>query len=440
MIVGLIAVFGAALVCAFIYMASRSIVFGWYCLLVANLLYVALGSNQMMLGGLHLDVVDFASLVLLGAGVIRSFNRINLPGNARIVSLAYLLVFAFSLLRGIDAFGVQQASNQARGLVGEVLAMLYFFTSPTDPETIKKILVAYLRFGAALVAVAILHYAGISVGSAAIDEKDRALPSASGEAIALCFFIGLGWITYRRAPRNLRWLSPVFAGMAVVLQHRTVWTVMAACSAMILLIDAKLLRRFVPLVIATSVLAVGLAIVIYGTKGEATTQFEDSATNSGTWLWRVEAWENSLHDEDQTIYSVMLGQPIGKAFIRFDSDSGGYQEVPPHSEYIVQYLRVGCLGLAFFLLFLLTPLVRLISLQRRDPLALFPSTSVWCLLVVGAIVYGITYGFDAPTIALVGLANALLLSLRSPTMQHAGPLVTVGDAMHLIQTSNEALL
>jgi hypothetical protein len=439
MIVGLIAAMGAALVCAFIYMASRSVVFGWYCLLVANLLYVALGSNQIMLGGLHLDVVDMASLVLLGAGIIRSLNRINLPGNARIVSLAYLLIFAFSLVRGIDAFGIQQASNQARGLVGEVLAMLYFFTTPTDPETIKKILVAYLRFGAALIVVAILHYAGMSIGMTAVDEKDRALPSASGEAIALCFFIGLGWITYRRTLRNLRWLLPVFAGMAVVLQHRTVWTVMAVCSVMIMLIDAKLVRRLVPLAIATSVLATGLAVFIYGTKGEATTQFEDSVTNSGTWLWRVEAWENSLHDEDQTIYSIMLGQPIGKAFVRFDSDSGGYQEVPPHSEYIVQYLRVGCLGLAFFLVFLITPLIRLISLQRRDPLALFPSTSVWCLLVAGAIVYGITYGFDAPTIALVGLANALLLSLRSRAVQPSRHAVGLEDSVHFLQTSNEVL-
>src|SRR5258705_3674726 len=106
MIVGLIALLGAALGCALIYAASRSVVFGWYCLLVANLLYVALGSNQVMVGGFHLDVVDVASMVLLAAGAIRFFHRISLPGNARIVSLVYLLVFGFSLLRGIVAFGV----------------------------------------------------------------------------------------------------------------------------------------------------------------------------------------------------------------------------------------------------------------------------------------------------------------------------------------------
>jgi hypothetical protein len=439
MIVGLIALLGAALGCALIYAASRSVVFGWYCLLVANLLYVALGLNQVTVGGLHLDVVDVASMVLLAAGAIRFFNRISLPGNSRIVSLVYLLVFGFSLLRGIVAFGVQPANNQARGLVGEVLAMLYFFTAPTDPETIKKILVGYLRFGGALIVVAILHYAGMNIGTTAMDGKDRALPSASAEAIALCFFIGLGWLSYRRAPRYMQWMLPIFAGMVIVLQHRTVWTVLAVCSVMTALIDAKLVRRFIPIAVVTSVLAIGLAISIYGTQREAESQFEDSATNSGTWGWRVEAWENSIQDEEQTVFSMVLGQPIGKPFIRFDSDSGGYQELPPHSEYVVQYLRVGSLGLALFLIFLISPWIRLISLQRRDPLALFPSTSVWCLLVTGAIVYGIAYGFDTPTIALVGLANALVLSSPSCVAEQPEHEVEMEDPLHLLQTSNEVL-
>jgi O-antigen ligase len=192
---------------------------------------------------------------------------------------------------------------------------------------------------------------------------------------------------------------------------------MAACGTAIFFIDFKLVRRLIPMAVLTSVMAVGLAIFIYGTGREASTQFEDSATNSGTWNWRVEAWQNSVYDEDQTILSILFGQPIGNGFVRFDSESGGYENLPPHSEYVVQYLRVGVVGLVFFTAFLLRPLLRLYELQRKEPFALFPSASVWCLIVIGVVVYGITYGYDASAIALVGVANAVLLSPRSDQLE-----------------------
>jgi hypothetical protein len=413
MVTLLLGIMGLAVFGAFVYQLSRNVIFGWYCLLAVNLVNVALGLSQTTIGGLHLDPVDLISISLLAAGIIRFFYRVRLPGNTRLIILAYLVLFGASQLRGMALFGVQAASNEARGLVGEILAMLYFFTTPTDPQTIRKILIAYLRFGAGLVIVAILHYAGLNIGTIVTDEKDRALPSASGEAIALCFFIGLGWMTHRKSPQILRWLLPVFAGMAIILQHRTVWTVMAACSTAAMFIDFKLVRRLIPLAVITSVVAVGLAIAIYGTEREASTQFEDSATNSGTWLWRVEAWQNSISDESQTIPSIFFGQPMGSGFVRFDSASGGYENLPPHSEYIVQYLRFGVFGLIFYLAFLFRPLLQLYELQREDPFALFPSASVWCLIAIGVIVYGITYGHDASIIALVGVANAVLLSVRS---------------------------
>jgi hypothetical protein len=417
MVTSLLGVMGLALFGLFVYQLSRNVLLGWYCLLTVSLLNVALGLSQITIGGLHLDAVDLVSISLLAAGIIRFLYRVQLPGRARLIILAYLLIYGASLLRGMTLFGVQAASNEARGLVGEILAMLYFFTTPTDPQTIKKILIAYLRFGVGLVIVAALHYAGLNIGTTVLDEKDRALPSASAETIALCFFIGLGWIAYRKSPRILRWLLPIFAGMVIILQHRTVWAVMAACCMAIFFLDFKLARRLIPLAVLTSVMAVGLAIFIYGTGREASAQFEDSATNRGTWLWRVEAWQNSISDEDQTIWPMIFGQPIGKGFVRFDSDTGGYENLPPHSEYVVQYLRVGVLGLVFFLAFLFRPLLRLYELQRKDPLVVFPSASVWCLIVIGVVVYGITYGYESSAIALVGVANAVLLSHRSHQLE-----------------------
>jgi O-antigen ligase len=109
----------------------------------------------------------------------------------------------------------------------------------------------------------------------------------------------------------------------------------------------------------------------------------------------------------------MFGKPLGSGFVRFDSASGGFEEAPPHSEYVTQYLRVGIIGLPIFLAFLLRPLLKLYQLQRKRPLALFPSVSVWCLIIIATLVYGVTYGYDAPAIALIGIANSALLSVNS---------------------------
>jgi O-antigen ligase len=208
----------------------------------------------------------------------------------------------------------------------------------------------------------------------------------------------------------------------------------------ILFVDFKLVRRLIPLVALASVIAVALAVFIYGTGSEASTQFEDSATNEGTWNWRVEAWQTSISDDTQTIPSIVFGQPMGSGYVRFDSSTGGYENLPPHSEYVGQYLRVGILGLPLFLAFLLRPLLRLYELQRKDPFAIFPSASVWCLITVGILVYGITYGYDASTIALVGVANAALLSLRSRPTEQSIYALSPNERVLASQPSNGALI
>ena len=86
-----------------------------------------------------------------------------------------------------------------------------------------------------------------------------------------------------------------------------------------------------------------------------------------------------------------LGNPWGAATFGSTARRGQYENLPPHSEYIAQYLRVGILGLVLLSgISFSDPLVRLYALQRKDPFALFPSASVWCLIVIGVVVYGIT--------------------------------------------------
>jgi nitrogen fixation-related uncharacterized protein len=413
----LVALLGILLFSTFVFYASRNVLFGLYCLLATSAFGFAFGSQQAVVGSLHLDPSDVVSIALITAGIIRFSRTIGSPGLFRILGLGFLAIFAFNLAKGMFSFGIVSASNEGRSYVGELLSLLYFATIPTDAVTIKKFTRAYLVFGLILVGTATLHYLGLNVGSSYDElpigsgdaEKNRALPSAAAEAIALCFLISIGWITHRRSSRLFRYLPAVFGGMVVILQHRTVWVVLIICVTSLSFIDRTMLRRLIPVAVLTSFLALFLALWIYGTNSTASDQFEDSSTNLGTWGWRVDTWNSLVFDEDQTFLSVFVGKPIGTPILHYDAGQGIYEQLPPHSEYVLLYLRVGIVGLILFLIFLMRPIFLLRTEQIRRPDSLFPSPSTWCVVVIAVIVYGVTYGFDPSAVSLVGVATALLL-------------------------------
>ena len=413
--------------------ASHNVLSGWYCLLAAYAFGAAFGSQQTMVGSLHLDPSDTVSIILLAAGLIRFSRNLGKPGLFRVFGLGFILVFAFSLIRGMFLFGVASASNEARTYVGELLSLLYFATIPTDGCTIKKFVKAYLIFGSVLVGIAILHYLGLNVGasyqplvSAVGDiEKNRALSAASAEPIALCFIFSVGWVTHRRSPRFFLFLPVIFGGMVVLLQHRTIWVALLICALATPFIDRAMARRLIPVGILAGVLAFFMALWVYGTNSSATDQFEDSSTNLGTWGYRVETWTGLLSD-DETFLSVLAGIPVGTPTIHYDASEGAYVEMPPHSEYVSLYLRFGVFGLTLFLIFLLRPVFLLGTQRFRYSSLLFPSSSSWCLASIAIIAYGVTYDFNSNAIPFIGVATALLLSREhgSPNTEVLGKRIT----------------
>jgi hypothetical protein len=417
LLTSLVTLLGILFFSTFVFYASRNVLFGLYCLLTTSAFGFAFGSQQAMVGSLHLDLSDVVIIGLIVAGLIRFSRTLGSPGLFRILGLGFIAILAFNLIKGMFLFGVVSASNEGRSYVGELLSLLYFATIPTDEVTIKKLTRTYLAYGLVLVGIAFLHYVGMNVGSSYNDlptssgdaEKNRALPSAAAEAIALCFLLSIGWVTHRRSSRFFRYLPIVFGGMVIILQHRTVWAVLIVCAASLPFIDRRMIRRLIPIAILTGCFAFFLALWIYGKNSSATDQFEDSSTNVGTWGWRLETWDSLVFDEDQTFLSILVGKPVGSPILHYDAGQGVYEQLPPHSEYVLLYLRVGIVGLFLFFIFLVRPIFLLRAEQLRQPGSLFPSPSTWCLVVIAVFVYGITYGFDPSAISLVGVATALLL-------------------------------
>jgi hypothetical protein len=400
----------------YIYYLSRSVLLGWISLLALQLYIHTLGINQFNLGPLHVDVLDVLELCLLTAGIIRTTQRFSERNTARMLAAAYLGIFAFSLLRGIIAYGVPAAGNGSRLFVGFLIACLYFLTAPVDSNSVRRYVRLLLYYGLGLAFVALLAYAGLHVGvvaqSVTAEEVlGRLLPADAGLTLAFCFFFSLAGPYDKRNAILSKWLPAVFLGLGVFLRIRTVWVVFAAGIILLLIMDKGLVRRLIPVAVFALFFMAAYALVGSNTAQSVETQLSDSGTSDQTWVWRVVGWEQLLQGEQPTVTDLLLGKSLGGGYERFDLTSGKYIDYPPHSEYVTQFLNFGIAGLVLVLCLMVRPLWRLWRLSSSNMRAVEPSALAWALVVIGIMLFGVTYDPSADAYALLGIANAMIFRL-----------------------------
>jgi len=408
-----------------VYQLSRHVELGLFCLLFVELYKYSLGAEQGVFGSLHLDPLDGIMICLILAGLIRTVQRLKRLNSTRLVAFAVLLLFALSLVRGVISNGFFAAANESRSYAAVLIALLYFLDAPADDKSMKRYVWMYVCFGAALCVVAVLATLGLPVGSYAYfrgseeglqvtAETGRYLPSAAAGAIAIAGFLSLALPRQGKWTMVIRQLPFVFFAAAIYLRHRTVWMVLLVGSLSLLPLHGRLFRRLLPVFLVAVTITAGLAV--YGTdiQGVASAdQFSDSATNSDTWIWRVNGWLALLQGDDRNAASALIGKSMGSGYWRVDPQSGRTVTVGTHNEYLMQYLRVGSVGLGLLLWLFLRPLAKLWRYTRIDPDEIYPSTSAWAAILIMMLVYGVTYTIDVSIYPLFGIANALMHRLRA---------------------------
>lgn len=398
-----------------VWLFVRNFMLAWICVLAVNLLNFTVGTDQLLLAGVHLNPVDALYFCLLPAGIIRSrFHELRFSAlNLLIVS--YVLLFFFSVARGLAIFSLTTVGNEARGLIGEVLALLYFTTIPPSIKIVKKVVLAQIVFSAALVLVCIAHYAGLQVGGSvgvngntSLTEGmlDRALPASAAASIEISLLFAASWAVYRKHSQWLPVAVVLFTAAVVILQHRSVWSMLLVSLLAALFIDPKILRYLVKHVWIFAAVA-GLAGVLFiGFQNRFTGELKESATNSDTLQWRFESWERSI-EENESVVTMLIGQPVGSGYTRIDTNSGGYTEYPPHNEFITQYLRVGVIGSGLLMVFLLWPIYGYFRSADSGAL-LYPTPAAWVFATIGVIVFCIPYSSSVELIGLVAMATSLI--------------------------------
>jgi O-antigen ligase len=328
-------------------------------------------------------------------------------------------------LRGILAHGIAHAGNDSRPFAAFLIACLYFLTAPVDPQSVRKYVVVLLYFGLGLALVMLLASVGLPVGGVAMANHDpdqlamldgRLLPADSALALAFCFFFSIASFDRKRMSLLSKSLPMLFLGAVVLLRHRTVWVVLIAVLIYFLLKDRATFRRLVPLgVLACLVMAVYAGFLAGSSAHSLGATFSDSATNDITWQWRLAGWLQLLGNERATAINIMFGNSLGGGYERFDPISLVYIDTIPHSEYVTQYFNLGVAGLAMVLCLMIRPFQRFWKLSSTNMQAVAPSASAWAVVILGIMVYGISYDPPVEAYALLGIANAMVIRLDKST-------------------------
>ena len=206
-------------------------------------------------------------------------------------------------------------------------------------------------------------------------------------------------------------LPVVFLGICVILRHRSVWISLIAGIYGFLFVDRRLLRRMVPAVVLATCLA-GAYVYFAGDRDNSVgNEVNKSATDDRTWIFRVNMWESLLSQQAPTPMNVLFGRDMGGGYAVFNVGQQETIDIPPHNEFIAQYLSFGVSGVLFLIGFLVLPLRQLWTLPSEDLQAVVPSVSAWVAVILGIIVYCVPYEPLSDTYALLAIANAMVIQI-----------------------------
>jgi len=386
---------------------NNSPVGAWACLLLLVFATQATSLVAGMAGAVHLYPGDVLTVLLLVVGIVRIMPVISRGGISAILAPLFLALVVFSLVRGLFESDLTTAGNNSREYLAVSSAFLYFSTFRADDTKLKKYMDLFLWYCGALVLLALVRYAGLGGWLLAPPDSARMLNAGGAGAIAVGFLICLCRRHYYSSSRFVSWLTPIFGAMAVILQHRTVWIVLITMMVSAFVVDRELVRRLIPMFAVGALMAGLLGVAVFG--AQVNDQFETSATDKGTFEWRVQGWMALLQTDEQTPLTFAAGMPAGRLF----AQSAAMQTASGHSEYISALSHVGVLGLCAFLGLVLRPAVKLFGLRRMEGILAFPGPVFWVIFLISLLAFGFTYSITWDQAALLGIANSIVITRSS---------------------------
>lgn len=315
------------------------------------------GTPFLHVGTVALLPADLLAMVALASALTRASSvRANLGAN-RDVLIVFALALGFSLVRGFKNYG-QPAGQEFRSYFWLVALALFVVSRLATPETAKRVLRWWLLLAVALSGLAVYSWLtkGISTSNEGVFvngqfETARALVAAQALIVAQGALIAFNrWDQHRQRPGQFL-LFACLTVVAILLQHRTVWAVLAFGVFTMFATSARLRRLLWP---ALYVGAWIFLLTFWGPVAGLVTKLSDSAstvsTSSGTLADRLQSWSFLVQQNiNEGPLSIMVGRPFGSGYARVVG--GRFEDYGPHNFYVQTFLRAGLLGgIAFVIL------------------------------------------------------------------------------------------
>lgn len=310
-------------------------------------------------------------------------------------------------------------------------ATAYVAAFRLEPDTIHLIRRRLYFAAIGLVVIAVFRWTDQIVGLTGIQwglmvgaNKWRVLNSSHAEFLLLVWLLLVAdWAMGHLGKWGASALL-ILTVMLALLQHRTVWVDLLACTAILALaypdIRQKLLRTGIPLL-----MILGATVAVIGATGSldpAADALGRSVTEvfqgrGSTLSWRVESWQELLRKWAGSGPAVLLfGHPFGSGYERYVEDMGHVTNYSPHSFYVQTLLRGGLVGLGLLLSTFILSIIRLYRTQVSAMEEGIPAR-VLAIILIGLLIYGIAYSPAYAHGLFFGLALAILRCSRAQENQ-----------------------
>jgi hypothetical protein len=440
------------------FLVAENLNFGLFFVAAAVLSDELLGStNLLAVAGANVSAADACVVELTLAAFLRA-HQMRKWSAYHFLWIAVGASILFSWARGIAPYGMNHATNGVRPFLWLWGVGAYISTFEASAISFDRLFRWWTIMSLGLLLIILSRYfyplpsIDLSLSGAreegyedifetgfAFVGSDYTLLRVVGASSALIIAQTalLHMIAYFKHSRStLRWLIPVWLGLVLLLQHRTVWVTFLICTAMLL---PSLKIRTSDLLFLTSLLGVALlSSAIYLAAGGGETVIGTSLGGAideigdvphSTWFFRTQLWLNYL---DQFLTGSVIEYAFGQAFgtTVISSFMAGTTllttEVFPHDFFIHSGFYLGGVGLAVLLalyVLLLRYLWPNVTPKRVDQF----SGRELAIFLVSQLVFSVTYGLNIEQGVLIGAAIALGAA-RDPATSRVVPIVVAGHS------------
>lgn len=369
--------------------------------------YWSPGVVLLTVGGVAVYPLDLVAIALASGAALRVLSGHRIAAAPVWTGLALLVLI--TALRGVGVYGFVEVGEAVRGW-GQFLAAAVFVSSINPSEdsltslrrswTVASVFAMTLSF-------VFLAQQGLQTFS---QEGTRPLHAGQASIVTQALLI---WMVAKEPKGSFLLRAAVIIGSLTTILlsgQRTVWAVTVVSLIVIslgLFTSSEVIVRRARVVFATGAIAAMILFLIRPPQllGGLDFALAEATGERSTFSWRTEGWAVlTARQLSSPLLDLLMGAPAGSGFERLVGE--GVVTVAPHSFYVFLLVSTGLIGLGVVVCFYVWLFRRLrTAISAGSPQSEVAVVSA--ILLVGQLVYSVSYELGIEQALLLGLATTV---------------------------------